>query len=135
MGDRRVWKAAAAVAAPLLVLLLFWGLRPRPYFTGTDSVEALTYVAPAPAGAKVCVPDLSLPAGTAEVRLNLLSGTTPRPTLRMTLHVGARTISSTLAPIAAKIGQPTNADFPIAPTSASPVTASASLGLTGSGQG
>jgi hypothetical protein len=116
-----------------LVLLLFWGLRPRPYFTGTDSVEALTYVAPAPAGAQVCVPDLSLPAGTAAVRLNLLSAGTLRPTLRMTLHVGARTISSKLAPIAAQMGQPTNADFPIATTPASPATASASLCLTASG--
>lgn len=108
-------------------------MQPRSYFTGTDSVEALTYVAPAPAGVPVCVSDLSLPAETAEVRLNVVSATRLRPTLRMTLHVGARTISSKLAPIVAGVGVPTNADFPIARPPGRPAASTASLCLTASG--
>jgi Predicted membrane protein (DUF2142) len=133
VGDRRVWRAALAVGVPLFGLLLYWGFQPRSYYTGTDSVEALTYVAPAAAGAQVCVPDLSLPAGTAEVRLNLLSATTLRPSLRMTLHAGRRVVTSKLAPIAVRLGQPTNADFPIATRPASPAATAASLCLTASG--
>jgi hypothetical protein len=133
VGDRRVWKAAAVVGVPLLVLLLFWGFQPRSYFTGTDSVEALTYVAPAAAGVPVCVPDLSLPAGTAVVRLNVVSATALRPTLRMTLRIGARTISSKLAPVTVGAAQPSDADFPIAQTPGHPAASAASLCVSASG--
>lgn len=133
MGDRRVWKAAALVAAPLLVLLLFWGLQPRSYFTGTDSVEDVTYVAPAPAHVPLCVPSLNVPAQTAVVRLNVVSATPMRPTLRMTLRLVGRTISSKLAPTGVAAGQVTNADFPIPQTPAHPASSAASLCVTAGG--
>ncbi len=49
-GDRRVWRAALVAAVPLLLLLAFYCLRPRDYFTGTDNVEADTYTIEVPAG-------------------------------------------------------------------------------------
>ncbi len=133
MGDRRVWKAAALVAAPLLVLLLYWGLHPRPYYTGTDGVEDITYVAPTPPHVPVCVPDLDVPAQTEVVRLNVVSATPMRPSLHMTLRLAGRTISSKLAPRSVSIGQVTNADFPIPQTPAHPASGSASLCVSASG--
>jgi len=93
-GDRRVWRAAAICAVPLVVLLAVYCVVPREYFTGTDSVEALTYVAETPAGAPMCVPDLELPAGTAGVRMQLISRTAVRPALQMVVHVAGRAIDS-----------------------------------------
>jgi hypothetical protein len=86
-GDRRVWKVAAVAAIPLVALIAFYCLRPRDYYTGTDSVEAYTYVAEARAGEPVCVPGLRIPAGTARIRLQLISRTRTRPALRLALHL------------------------------------------------
>ncbi len=55
-GDRRVWRAAAIVAVPVLALSVFYCLRPRFYFTGTNSVEDEAPVVEAKPGARVCVP-------------------------------------------------------------------------------
>ena len=63
-GDRRVWRAAAAAALPMAALVAFYCLRPRDYFTGTDNVEAYTYVALAHPGEPLCVPGLAIPGGT-----------------------------------------------------------------------
>ncbi len=98
-GDARVWRAALLTAVPLLLLTAFYCLRPRDYYTGTDNVEALTYVAEAPPGAPVCVPDLYLPAGTARLRLQVISRTRTRPALKLALRLGVRTIQSTLPPL------------------------------------
>ncbi len=133
MGDRRVWTAAVAVAVPLLVLLLFWGLVPRSYYTGTDGVEDLTYVAPTPPNVPVCVPELSVPAQTAAVRLNVVSATPTRPTLHMALRLDGRTISSRLAPASVLVGQVTNADFPIPQMPDHPASSQASLCVTANG--
>jgi hypothetical protein len=133
VGDRRVWKAAVLVAAPLLALLLFWGLHPRSYYTGTNGVEDLTYVAPTPPHAPVCVPALNVPAQTAVVRLNVVSATPSRPRLQMTLKLAGRTISSMLGPTSVSVGQVTNADFPIPRTPAHPASSPASLCLRASG--
>jgi hypothetical protein len=95
-GERQVWRIAAVCALPLVALILVYCLRPRAYLTGSDSVEVVTYVQPAPAGAKVCVPGLELPAGTARIRMQLVSRTQLRPVLRMTLRIGARTLASVL---------------------------------------
>ena len=66
-GDRRVWRAAAIVAVPLLALSAFYCLRPRFYFTGTNSVENAAPVVEAGAGARICAPALRLPADTGLV--------------------------------------------------------------------
>jgi hypothetical protein len=129
-GDRRVWRAAAIVAAPLLALTAFYCLRPRFYFTGTESVENTGGVVEAAPGSPVCAPALRLPSGTSVVRLQVLSAADPRPALQLTLRVGARTTHSSLAPLAAEAGRPSNADFPIAQTPASPTTRPASLCVT-----
>ena len=55
-GDSRVWRAALVVAVPLVLLTAFYCLRPRDYYTGTNSVEADAYIAETAAGAPVCVP-------------------------------------------------------------------------------
>ena len=50
----------------------------------------------------MCVPGLEIPAGTARIRLQLISRTRTRPALRMALTLGghgARTLTSALAPV------------------------------------
>ncbi|HTA35485.1 MAG TPA: phospholipid carrier-dependent glycosyltransferase [Solirubrobacteraceae bacterium] len=126
-GDRRVWRAAAIFAVPFIALTAFYCLRPRFYFTGTESVENAGGVVEAAPGAPVCEPGLRLPAGTSVVRLQVLSASDPRPALHLTLRAGATTQQSTLPPLAAAAERPSNADFPIAQTPAAPTTRPASL--------
>jgi len=95
-GDARVWKIAALAAVPLVALVAFYCLRPRDYYTGTNSVEAYTYVAEAHPGEPVCVPGLEIPAGTARIRVQLISRTRARPALRMELHLDTSTESRAL---------------------------------------
>src|ERR1700726_1697679 len=74
-GDRRVWRVALVAAVPLFALIVFYSLRPRDYYTGTNNVEVYSYIVEAPAGEPVCVPGLQIPAGTARLRLQILSRT------------------------------------------------------------
>ena len=128
-GDRRVWLTAALVGTPLIILVLVWCLVPRDYYTGTDSVEDFTYVAPTPAGVPTCVPGLQLPADTARIRLRLISLTTRRPTLHMTLVAGGRTIRSDLPPVNVEADRISTAIFPIPQTTSRPASQPASLCL------
>jgi hypothetical protein len=128
-GDRRVWVTTAVCAVPLALLIIGYCLRPQPYFTGTNSVEAVTYVAPAPEHASVCVPDLQLPAETGVVRMQVASSTSQRPSLHLVLHAGARTIHSNLFPRVV-LGQGSAADFRIPALSR---TVSGSLCVTADG--
>jgi hypothetical protein len=131
-GDARTWKAAAVATVPLLAMIAFHSLRPRFYYTGTDSVDEATYIQ-TPAGTPICTPsDLELPAGTAAVRLRVRSATRERPTLRLALHVGARTVYSTLSPLHVQQNRISNADFQIPETSARPAVRIASLCAQGS---
>ncbi len=151
-GERRVWRAAAICAVPLVALILVYCLRPRPYLTGSDSVEVVTYVAPTPAGAKVCVPGLEIPAGTARVQLQLVSRTQERPALHMTLSAasasasaasaggrqlaeartlaGAGTLASSLPPAAVGPSRISTPTFSIPELPARPAYAAATLCLT-----
>ncbi|MEA2208167.1 MAG: hypothetical protein QOF54_644, partial [Solirubrobacteraceae bacterium] len=131
-GDRRVWRIAAIAAVPLLALVAYYGLRPRFYFTGTDSVEDYGSVVEAPAGVPVCASGLLLPGGTAVVRLQVLARSAERPGLSLALLSGGRTIHSSLAAVGARPNQPTNADFAIARTPEKPAARSATLCLTAS---
>jgi small subunit ribosomal protein S36 len=92
-GDARVWRVAAIAAIPLVALVAYYCLRPREYYTGTNSVEAYTYIAQAGPGEPVCVPGLQIPPGTARIRLQLISRTRTRPALRMALRLDASTES------------------------------------------
>ncbi len=127
-GDRRVWKAAVLAAVPLLALTAFYCLRPRFYYTGTDSVDETTYFSQAPAGTPTCTPSvLELAAGTAIVRLRARSPTRERPSLRLMLQVGAHTIYSDLSPLHVQPDRISNADFQIPRTPARPAARIASL--------
>jgi hypothetical protein len=133
-GDRRVWRAAAVVAVPLLALTAFYCLRPRFYYTGTNSVEDGAAVLEARPGERVCVPALHLPAGTALVRLQVYSPGAQRPALHLSLRVaGHQTIDSTLPPLAVAPERATNADFAIAQTSARPPSRGVRLCLSSDG--
>lgn len=92
-GDARVWRVAAIAAIPLVALIAFYCLRPREYYTGTNSVEAYTYIAEVGPGEPVCVPGLQIPPGTGRIRLQLISRTRTRPALRMALRLDASTES------------------------------------------
>ncbi len=113
-GDARVWRAAGLAALPLVLLAAVWCLVPRDYYTGTDNVETYTFIAPATRGDRVCVPGLRLPAGTARVRLQLLSATRSRPRLAMELHLyGRPPIASRLPSQIVPPGNDSFADFPV----------------------
>jgi len=131
-GDARVWRAALVVALPMVVLVAFYCLLPRNYYTGTDSVEAYTYIAEAPAGAPVCVPNAQIPAGTGRIRLQLVSATTERPALHMSLTMLAshRTIDSALGPATVSASRISSADFPIPASSMRLARGLASLCVT-----
>lgn len=125
-GDRRVWRAAALFALPAVLLGGYYCLKPRPYFTGTDSVEAFSF-APVPAQAQLCVPGLDLPAGTAFVRLKLKSLQDGRPALALVLSSAAGVVRSALPAQPLRAGSPSNADFPIPLTPARPSAEPGSL--------
>jgi 4-amino-4-deoxy-L-arabinose transferase-like glycosyltransferase len=129
-GDRRVWRAAAIVAVPLIVLMGYYLLRPRPYYTGTNSVEAYTYVAETSAHVPVCVPGLVLPAGTARVRLQLTSPTRERPALHLVLRLPGRAIPSQLGPAAVGASRISAATFAIPELPTRRPATSASLCIT-----
>ncbi len=132
-GDRRVWRAAGLCAVPFVLLICAYCVAPRAYYTGTDSVEVYTYVAQTPAGARVCVPDLQIPAGTASLRLQLISLTTERPALHLTLREGASTLSSELGPTAVASNRISAAIFSIPGLAARPGYGDASVCLTAGG--
>ena len=134
-GDSRVWRAAAVVAAPLVAVIVAWCLVPREYFTGTDSVEAQTYIAEAPAGKPLCVADLRIPAGTGRIRLQLTTATTLRPALRMalTLPGSSRAIDSVLGATTVSASRVSTADFAIPVTTARSARGSSSLCVTAAG--
>ena len=132
-GDRRVWRAALVVAVPLLLLIAFYCLRPRDYYTGTDDVEVYTYIVETPAGEPVCVPGLYIPAGTGRLRLQLISRTRVRPSLRMALTLDGprpRTIDSELGPVTVASNRISAAVFAIPTLPAHPAERQASLCLS-----
>ncbi len=129
-GDRRVWRAAAIVAVPLVLLAAYYCLRPRFYFLGTDSVEDAASALEAPAGAPACEGGLRMPAGTAVVRLEVFAPTAQRPPLRLTVFLGARRLRSQLPALAVPANRPSNADFPLPSIISRPAARLASVCVT-----
>ncbi len=119
-GDRRVWRIAALAAVPLVAITAYYCLRPRFYYTGTNSTEAVSYVTQTKPGTQLCVRDLQLPVGSAFVRLSAITPTGPRPALSLTLKEGAQRISSALPPLDVPTNHVSNADFPIPEVPAGP---------------
>jgi hypothetical protein len=131
-GERRVWRSALVTAVPLVVLLGFYCVRPRDYYTGTNSVEAYSYFLATGAGAPMCVPGLHIPAGTSRIRLQLSSRTARRPALRMalTLDGGTRTIESALGPATVPKNRISGPVFAIPTLPSHPTEPAASLCIT-----
>jgi hypothetical protein len=126
-GDRRVWRVAAITALPVILLICLYCLKPRPYFTGTNSVELYSYVAPTPAHAQLCVPGLQIPGGTARIRLELLSPSQQRPGLQMALALGGQTRHSELGPTRAARASRVDFAIPEVPAGRSQTPASLCL--------
>ena len=131
-GDARVWRAATFVAVPLVLLAAFYCLRPREYDTGTNSVEAVGYIAETGTGEPMCVPGLQIPAGTARIRLQLVSRTSLRPALRMvlTLGDGRGELEDRLAAVKVAANRISAAVFTIPTLAAHPAEVPASLCVT-----
>ncbi len=134
-GDRRVWRAALLVAVPFILLIAFECLRPRDYYTGTNSVEALSYVAEASPREPACVPGLRIPAGTGRIQMQLISQTRARPALQMalTLTGGRHTIEDRLGPAQVGANRVSTAVFAAPGLASVPSEAPASLCLRSAG--
>jgi Predicted membrane protein (DUF2142) len=129
-GDRRVWRVAAIVAVPFVLASAYYCLHPRFYETGTDSVEDVGFITQTHARAPLCVPGLEVPAGTAFVRMRIVTQPRERPALRMTLDLAGRTLESRLAAAPSSTTHFSNVDFPIPQTSSAPSSRPASLCVT-----
>ncbi len=131
-GDRRVWRVAAIALVPVAILIVVYCAYPRGYYTGTDNVEAYSYVAEAPAGERVCVPGLHIPAGTGGIRVQLLSRTRLRPalTLALSLSGDARAIESRLGPQRVGANRTSAPVFTVPELPAQPAERAASLCLS-----
>jgi hypothetical protein len=112
-GDRRVWHWSAAVGLPLIALILIWCLVPRAYYTGTDSVNALTVSAPVTAGTSACVERLNIPAGTARIQFSTVSGQATAPELQLSLRTARESYVSPVTAASAAIGVINRISFPI----------------------
>jgi len=132
-GDRRVWRWSAAVGLPLAVVVIVWCLVPRPYYTGTDSVNALTVSQPIAAGTEACATGLNLPGGTARVQLAIVSGQRTRPRLQMILRTSAGSSVSTLASAAVAVGVIKRVAFSIAPLAGRSPSVPVTLCIRGTG--
>ncbi len=95
-GDRRVWLAGAAVLLAALALMLFYLLRSEPHWTGTNSTGVRSLVAEVPDGARLCVPELDVPAGTGRVQVAMAWPEQGRPALNATLQTESGTRRASL---------------------------------------
>jgi hypothetical protein len=128
-GHRRVWLWAAATGLPLVALIVVWCLVPRPYYTGTDSVNEYTVTAPIAARRSVCARGLNLPAGTARVELMVSAGSA----LRMSVHAAGKTYQSSAPAIPADTGVVRRVDFSIPERPGRPASVPASLCVKAAG--
>lgn len=132
-GDRRVWRVAGLAALPLAAILAYYCLKPRLYYTGTNSTEAAGYILRTLPGQTLCVPGLEIPSETRSIELRPRTPGTVRPALALTLRlVDGRTIESRLP----AVRDPTRtayAEFPTGGLPARPAETAASLCLTSAG--
>jgi Predicted membrane protein (DUF2142) len=103
-----VWWTAGIVGVLAFGLILWQLAVPRPYYTGTDSVDIVGVVANVNPGQSLCVPGLYLPAGTGGVQLALFA---QRPTVSAAVSVvagGKTTLTRVQAPTdAGNLAMPT----------------------------
>ena len=97
-GDRRVWIAAGVAALVLLIAGTVVLLKPREYYTGSNSVGGRSAIADVGPGSKLCVGGLVVPTGTAQIQIATAT-TVPIPALQAELQpVGARAVKLTSEP-------------------------------------
>lgn len=92
-GDRRVWFAAAVVLAAFVVIATVELLKPRDFYTGTNSVATRGVAVGIPEDSTLCARNLLVPAGTGRIELSFL-GTVGRPPMDARLTIGGRTVRS-----------------------------------------
>ncbi len=127
-----MWRWAAIAGLPLACLIIGWCVVPRTYYTGTDSVNALTATPAVPTGQQACAAGLNLPADTARVQVEVISGSAHLPALQMILKAGGHVITSRL-PAAASSAGLNRVDFPIPRSAPEPASVPASLCVRASG--
>jgi Dolichyl-phosphate-mannose-protein mannosyltransferase len=103
-GDRHVWLAGGGAILVLGIVLLVSLLVPREYFTGSNSVAARDYVAPAFADQPLCVDRIRVPLGTGRVRWGVDTRVDPRPALSGSLRLDDGTVIPMSAPASADHG-------------------------------
>ncbi len=89
-----MWIWAAIAAVPLGGLLAHEFFKPRPFYTGTNSVEVRSIVATLAQGQTLCMPDTDIPAGTGVVELAAIAPAGVRPALALTIAAGGRTVAA-----------------------------------------
>ena len=88
-GDRRVWIAAGVAVLVLVIAGTVELLKPRDYYTGSNSVGGRSAVADVGPGSQLCVGGLLVPTGTAQIQIATAT-TVPIPALQAELQpVGA----------------------------------------------
>ncbi len=120
-GDRRVWRVAASAPCRSVLLTVFYCLRPRFYYTGTDSVEDATLRREHAGARPLCVPGLE--AARAHRPRAPARDSRPRASARRCSWCCARRdtrIHSDLPPLRTAANRISNADFPIPQTPAQP---------------
>jgi hypothetical protein len=128
-----VWRVAAVTAVALLAVVVGYMLAPRSYYTGTNSVEALTYVVPSEGGRQMCVPGLEVPPATARIRLSVVSLHRVRPMLRATVVLPGQTVRRTLPAVDVGPARVSNVDLAIATTPPTPPYRPATVCVTAAG--
>jgi Predicted membrane protein (DUF2142) len=99
-GPGGVWWPAAIVGVLTLGLIVWQLAIPRPYYTGTDSVDVSSVVANVNPGQKLCVPGLYLPTGTGQVQLALFAQR-PRLEAAVSVAAGGKTMVSRVSALTA----------------------------------
>jgi Predicted membrane protein (DUF2142) len=94
-------------------VILIWCLVPRAYYTGTDSVNALTVSTPITVGTSACVGGLNIPAGTVRIQFATVSGQATAPELQLTLRTAKRSYVSPVTAAPAEIGVIKRVSFPV----------------------
>ena len=112
-GDPRVWRWSALAGIPLFVVMVVWCLVPRPYYTGTDSVNVLgtnPVVAP---HTKVCAGGMNIPRGTARISVAIASAQATPPRWRLTVRTPHQTIVTSAVGRPGLVGTVVAIPFPI----------------------
>jgi hypothetical protein len=122
-GPGGVWWPATIIGVLALGLIVWQLAIPRPYYTGTDSVDIASVVADVNPGQTLCVPGLDLPADTGQVQLALFA---QRPHLEAAISVvagGKTTVSRAGGPTTGGGQAFVNAPIPPRPSTPASVPA------------